>query len=319
MKGGEANEVQEAERHGRETSPAREFSTTQPAQWAATSRCADVICKKPFRKGVMEFGCGQCTPCRINKQREWVSRLQLELLTAPAACFVTLTYDDEHLPENGELRKTDIQLWMKRLRERLKPIKLRYFLVGEYGEKTFRPHYHAILYGVTPAASELISSAWTLGFVHVGSAEKASMSYVCGYVLKKMTKATDKRLNGRPPEFATMSKQEGGIGYKAVNNLAAAYRSSAGQAALQEQKWITTSVRIGPKIYPMGRYIAGKLAENLGLTTEDRKAYNYRRMLQTFVEKSKLTTTAYEKRRKARVEQQEGKAALSGANWRRTF
>lgn len=277
-----------------------------------------VLCKRPFRKAVMEFGCGQCLPCRINRQRTWVARLQLELLKSPFSCFVTLTYNDDHLPKNGHLNKRHAQLWLKRLREKITPRTLRYFLVGEYGERTWRPHYHAIIYGVDSAESSLISSTWTLGFVLVGTAEPASMSYVSGYVTKKMTKATDSRLEGRPPEFCLMSRRPG-IGLCAVDNLAAAYRSSRGQAALKRDGWISTSVQIGTKKYPMGRYLSGKLVGQLGLSDEERKAYNWRRVVETWQKKSVSSTTEYEKSRKAKVSQQEGRLKIATGKWRKTL
>lgn len=285
---------------------------------AVTGRSQDVMCKKPYRKGVMEFGCGQCMPCRINKQRTWVARLQLELATCPVSCFVTLTYNEEHVPKDGSISKRHVQLFLKRLREKLAPRKVRFFIVGEYGERTWRPHYHAILYGVSIAESELVASAWGKGFAHVGTAEPASMSYVSGYVTKKMTKKTDKRLQGRHPEFCLMSLRPG-IGRDSIQNLATAYRTAAGKAAIEKNKWISTSVRIGTKIYPMGRYLSGKLAAELGLSDEDRKRHNSKIMMETYLRKLKQTTTAYEKERKAKCQQQEGKVKYSGAKWRKTL
>lgn len=268
-----------------------------------------MICKKPFRKGVMEFGCGQCMPCRINRQRQWVARLQLETLTSPLSAFVTLTYDDEHLPDTGTVVKRDVQLWLKRLRELIHPRKLRYFLVAEYGEQTFRPHYHVILFGVTFVENTLLRSSWTLGGVHVGTVEPGSLSYVCGYVLKKMTKKNDPRLGGRHPEFTLMSRKPG-IGTEAVGSLAAAYRTVPGKKALEVKGWISPTVRIGPKIYPLGRYLSQKLSQTLGLTETQRKAHNERIMVETFLRKSRQTTTEYEKARRARCEQQEGRVNL---------
>lgn len=264
----------------------------------------------------MEYGCGQCLPCRINKQREWVARLQLELATAPAAAFVTLTYDDEHLPEGEELQKRDVQLWLKRLRKITEPRKIRYFLVGEYGEEFGRPHYHAILFGVSGVESHLLVNSWTLGFVHVGTVGPGALSYVCGYVLKKMTKASNPLLEGRPPEFTLMSRKPG-IGADAVSNLAAAYRTVPGQAALKQTGFVSRTVRIGPKVYPLGRYLVGRLAQQMGLTDDDRKRANYQAMLQKYAQRSEQSTTEYEKGRKARVQQQEGRIMFIKAPWKR--
>ena len=64
----------------------------------------------------------------------------------PANCFVTLTYDEKHLPKDGSLCLEHVQLFLKRLRFG-SAFPLRYFLCGEYGEKTSRPHYHICLFG----------------------------------------------------------------------------------------------------------------------------------------------------------------------------
>lgn len=266
----------------------------------------------------MEYGCGQCMPCRINKQREWIGRLQLELLTAPFSCFVTLTYDDLHLPAGGVLDKRHVQLWMKRLRKELAKVgrTCRYFLVGEYGEVGLRPHYHLILYGVAGVENPLLAKLWTKGFVHVGTVEPGALSYVCGYVLKKMTKKGHPLLMGKPPEFTLMSRNPG-IGVASVENLVAAYRTERGRVALKRDGYVSRTVRIGPKTYPLGRYLVGRLARNLDLTDEDRKRANYQACLRKFQEKSKTTTTKYERARKAHVQQQEGRLNFLRAPWKR--
>jgi hypothetical protein len=70
-----------------------------------------------------------------------------------------LTYDDEHLPPNNSLLKKDLQKFFYKLRQKIKPIKIRYFAVGEYGSnKTKRPHYHIILFGYVPKDLEYFYS-----------------------------------------------------------------------------------------------------------------------------------------------------------------
>ncbi len=89
--------------------------------------------------------CGQCMPCRITRKREWETRLNLEWQTWKMGAFVTLTYKPEELPEaekfkNGNLKKKDLQDFMKRFRRSYErkygKRKIRYFGVGEYGERT---------------------------------------------------------------------------------------------------------------------------------------------------------------------------------------
>lgn len=90
--------------------------------------------------------CGKCLPCLQRYSLEWAHRCWLEHHQHLVSCCVTLTYDNEHLPPNGELRRSDVQKFLKRLR---KCYPCRYFGCGEYGSlKTNRPHYHIVLFGV---------------------------------------------------------------------------------------------------------------------------------------------------------------------------
>ena len=89
--------------------------------------------------------CGQCIGCRLERSRQWAMRCMHEAQMYDRNCFVTLTYDDEHLPPNGSLNKRDFQLFMKRLRKRYGS-GIRYYQCGEYGELLGRPHHHAILF-----------------------------------------------------------------------------------------------------------------------------------------------------------------------------
>lgn len=134
----------------------------------------------------------------MKRAKQWQIRLVHEAELYPdKTFFVTLTYDPWHLPVNkyGEtfISKRHAQLFLKRFRYHLgKPV--RYFLCGEYGEDTHRPHYHLILFceldDLIPFAfnrfhSEVISKAWPFGLHEVSPAEKNSMAYVAGYVEKK--------------------------------------------------------------------------------------------------------------------------------------
>lgn len=100
--------------------------------------------------------CGQCIDCRLQYSRQWANRLMLEKQTSSSAYFITLTYDNAHLPlvsygrssanVAGTLSKRDVQLFMKRLRKAMPDCRLRYYLAGEYGSSNGRPHYHLILF-----------------------------------------------------------------------------------------------------------------------------------------------------------------------------
>ena len=171
-----------------------------------------MLCKKPYLLPKYNFwvGCNQCIPCRINRRRNWVSRMILESLTVDEACFVTLTYDDEHNPRR--LEKSDLQNFFKRLRKHLN-FKIRYYACGEYGEKTKRPHYHAVIFGLSEVqASFFCRKAWTSGFVYVGSFTPDSASYVAGYVCKKLDETQPIDWNTgelMTKEYSTMSRRPG--------------------------------------------------------------------------------------------------------------
>jgi len=91
--------------------------------------------------------CGRCIGCRLERSRQWAVRMMHEASLHQDNCFITLTYDNEHLPKNASLVKRDFQLFMKRLRKAYPAVRIRFFHCGEYGEQYGRPHYHAILFG----------------------------------------------------------------------------------------------------------------------------------------------------------------------------
>lgn len=150
--------------------------------------------------------CGKCPPCKKRRVNNWVFRLEQEDKIASCSHFVTLTYNTTHVPITPKgfmtLRKRDFQLFMKRLRK-LNTQKLRYYLAGEYGTKTMRPHYHAIVYNIDDI--EHFNTAWQLGTVHVGNVSGASISYTCKYIDKPKRIPMHKN-DDRLREFSLMSK-----------------------------------------------------------------------------------------------------------------
>lgn len=158
-------------------------------------------------------------------------------------CFVTLTYDNEHLPEDNSLHKKHFQDFMKRLRKKyVEPdpmargpgqvATIRYFHCGEYGEETGRPHYHALLFGWRPSdlvplrtrgKTQLFGSAdlmqvWGHGLCSVGNVEFESAAYVAKYCLKKDNRkdaqfeildADSGEVFEVQPPYATMSRRPG--------------------------------------------------------------------------------------------------------------
>lgn len=106
--------------------------------------------------------CGQCNECKIKRTRDWSSRMLMELQSKNnEGMMLTLTYDDNKLDVYGDLDKNpyraitlikrDVQNFCKRFRKWLSKehpnTKIKYYACGEYGSKTFRPHYHIIILG----------------------------------------------------------------------------------------------------------------------------------------------------------------------------
>lgn len=149
----------------------------------------------------MQVPCGQCIGCRVDRAQEWAARCIHESHHHERNCFITLTYDEKHLPQYEELRPDHWQKFMKKLRKRVSPKKLRYFHSGEYGELNQRPHYHALLFGWEPTdkvvhskrkgvtlwTSETLQEIWGKGFCSIGELTKDSAGYVARYTLKKLT------------------------------------------------------------------------------------------------------------------------------------
>lgn len=230
-----------------------------------------MLCKKPyapretyFSKGKIVksnagrgYGCGQCIHCRVNQKREWTHRLILENELHDKSAFVTLTYNPENLPEDGNLQPDHLTKFLKRLRKRVEPRRLRYYAVGEYGEKSERPHFHLIIFGLGEDEQKVVEKAWPLGYVMLGDVSKDSAAYVADYCTKGFTKARDSRADGKVKEFMRCSKKPG---------LGAEYMK---KIALQMSKYphqsntIIRELQIGRKKLPLGRYLTQKLAEEM--------------------------------------------------------
>jgi len=172
----------------------------------------------------LSLPCGRCIGCRLERARQWAVRITHESKIAEENCFVTLTYDDAHLPKDGSLSVDDCQRFLKRLRKSLYPKKVRFFLCGEYGEKLGRPHYHAILFGYDPTdkiplktsrehtlyESPSLSQIWGKGSVILGAVTFDSAAYVANYATKKITgKPAAAHYRGLRPEFLLMSRRPG--------------------------------------------------------------------------------------------------------------
>lgn len=191
-----------------------------------------------------QIPCGKCLGCRLDYAKRWSDRMILEYDHTKKAVFITLTYNDDNLPdpvineETGEvcfpLVKLDVSTFMKNLRSRVPYVsrkeKLRFFASGEYGPTTHRPHYHLILFGTDLEEigniaglefagknelkqiywnSPFLNNVWNKGFVQVSEASYDTMNYVARYTAKKAQGDSYAKDNGIQEEFSLMSRNPG--------------------------------------------------------------------------------------------------------------
>lgn len=208
-------------------------------------RCYDDFVSQFSTKVIYDFieiGCGKCIGCRLDKSREWANRCLMELEEHASSYFLTLTYDDVHIPSTeyidtatGEyrctdtLRKKDLQNFIKALRQsyaKRHEGKLRFYSCGEYGTHTQRPHYHIIMFGLeledlkfysrtsegySYFTSEYLNNIWQKGYIIVGQVTWETCAYTSRYVMKKAGADLTElyKLRNQEPEFTAMSTHPG--------------------------------------------------------------------------------------------------------------
>lgn len=206
----------------------------------------------------MEMPCGKCIYCQKRYSAQWALRCVLESKSYFENCFITLTYNNENLKDIN-LIKRDYQLFIKRLRKKIQPKKIRYFLAGEYGGKGYRPHFHALIFGWVPSdlkffkkdgkvdlfLSDELSELWGQGFVSVGIDMSTQAIKYCAKYLNKL-QTLPKQITQKP--FVAMSN---GIGKDQFT----------AQMLLENGVWLN-----GIK-YSIPRYFL-KLADKKGLVHE---------------------------------------------------
>lgn len=179
--------------------------------------------------------CGKCINCRINRKREWTQRLMHESYFSSSSYFITLTYDEQHVPfdDNGNMAVSydDVQKFHKRLRRKYPDVKVRYFVGSEYGDEG-RPHYHGIYFnlpddilkpckdyvngmplivsgkGSDSYCNRALNDIWQLGFCTIGELTETRVGYAANYFVDR--KNVDDILQ---PNFNVMSRRPG-IGYR---------------------------------------------------------------------------------------------------------
>jgi len=198
-----------------------------------------VVGKKPFITNnpdswkYLQVPCGQCIGCRLEYSRQWAVRCMHEASCYDNNCFVTLTYDDDHLPDGRSLDYRHCQLFFKRLRKEY-GAGIRFYMCGEYGEQFGRPHYHYLIFNFDfpdkklwkrSASGELLyrsaslEKLWKYGFSSIGALTWNSAAYTARYIMKKVNgnEAKDHYHfvddNGkrwyRLPEFTEQSRMPG--------------------------------------------------------------------------------------------------------------
>lgn len=186
----------------------------------------------------LKLPCGNCIGCLQARGRTWAIRCLHESKLHAQNCFITLTYDPEKIPKGHTLRKRDLVLFLKRFRKILEPKKVRYYACAEYGSKTYRPHYHLLIFGWSPSAADrkllsgrssdrkvyssaTVNRAWPCGAAVVGDVTLSSCVYVAGYLAKNIGRkrefdvtCDDGEIIRREKEFSLMSRNPGlGTGY----------------------------------------------------------------------------------------------------------
>lgn len=189
--------------------------------------------KYGFIDQTVEVPCGQCIGCKLERSRQWAVRIQHEASLYDRNCFITLTFDNCHLPSDRSLNVAHFQSFMKRLRKEYGS-GIRFFHCGEYGETYGRPHYHACLLnfdfsdrvfwkennGFRLYTSVALEKLWGQGFCSVGDVTFESAAYVARYITKKITgpMAEDHytkvdlstgEIIKVAPEYTTMSRRPG--------------------------------------------------------------------------------------------------------------
>lgn len=199
-----------------------------------------IYCDMPFPKD-MGFGlkrmikCGVCKKCRAMRRQQWTGRLLAEANDHSDITFATLTYDPAN--EQNTFHYQHIQLYLKRLRKCTQQ-RLRFFTVGERGDKFGRIHWHIVLFGHQPFGKERLHvPEWPYGLVQYAPATAKAMSYVASYCLKKRRKQTTyiSRMSRRP-----------GIGIQTMRKLGR-------EMARSNIEWpkLPITVQFGPSKYPI--------------------------------------------------------------------
>lgn len=241
-----------------------------------------MLCGYPKKIGNRTLSCGKCMNCRINRKRSWVGRLATEHMYAVGpSTFLTLTYNDDHLPENASLKPDDWKMFYDRLRKTGLG-RFRYYAVGEYGDKYERPHYHALLFGVDPWKwRDRINKCWTdkegepYGYVQSALVKPGAIDYVADYACKRLTgDMAEEVLKGRVPEFQRMSKKPP-LGAQAIRRIYYGLLTRQGCIGLASAGDVPSTYRFNGKVYPLTTYWREWLRKELNVEKPSYEDWEY--------------------------------------------
>lgn len=186
---------------------------------------------RKFKGQYREVPCGRCEACIDNRRKEWLVRLKEEAECSYNSHFVTLTYADEYLPRNSlgfpTFNKRDVQLWLKRLRKELDKaqddelfkLHLRYFIIGEYGSKRGRPHYHCLMFNIPDVDFyKLVYKTWPYGRISCDKINQARIGYCANYMYGKCEQNADEFID-ETNKLPMLSSRRPGIGSGYLNQL----------------------------------------------------------------------------------------------------
>jgi len=187
----------------------------------------------------------------MDQRRAWAARIMHEASLYLWNSFGTFTYSDDKYPAEG-LNKKHLQDFWKRLRKQISPRKIRYFAAGEYGDKSGRAHYHAIIFNYWPKDakhykdtdygalynSDSLANCWGHGHVVVAKVEYKSASYVASYTTKKLVKSS--RPDDKTTEFACCSRRPG---------IGADWFQKYGQETIRDDYIIANDQKMRPPRY----------------------------------------------------------------------
>lgn len=207
-----------------------------------------MLCFSPFftvsdNNRLVGFPCGKCPVCLQKRANEWALRISLESRMHEHLAFVTLTYSPAKLYDNV-LIPSHLSSFVKRLRTYASRSgfdgKIRFYGVGEYGEKFGRPHFHVVLFGLPERFWNCIKDAWTGSIVDIQKPRTvdAVASYVAGYVVKKIY--TQSRV---------VMRQSQGLARGFIDKV----------------QHFTQTIILNGKTRYIGRYLRNRLAKRLGV------------------------------------------------------